>query len=121
VVKHQTELNFKLIGKFGSQVADQGIQSLDWTNEDQTLMSYVRGTDNIVQVFDTKSESVIKQRKYENLSEIRGLHSVQGKGLMHIAVDKKGLMLKDDLLTKQQKEKPVQLKGDNVFKSYLQQ
>lgn len=40
---------------------------------------------------------------------------------MHIAVDKKGLMLKDDLLTKQQKEKPVQLKGDNVFKSYLEQ
>lgn len=60
VVKQQTELNFKLIGKFGAQVADQGIQSLGWTNEDQTLLSYVRGTDNIVQVFDTKSESVIK-------------------------------------------------------------
>lgn len=85
-------------------------------------MSYVRGTDNIVQVFDTKSESVVKQRKYDDLAEIRGLHSVSGnKGLLHAIVDKQGHVFADDLMSKQKKEKAFAVKGEHVYRTYLQQ
>ena len=60
-VRQETDLAFKLLGKFGEQEKDQGILCLGWVQGD-TLLSYVRGSENIVQVFDTKSETVLKQR-----------------------------------------------------------
>ena len=43
------------------------------------MISYVRGEENIVQVFDTQAEKVIHSRKYTSEPEsspIRGLHSL---------------------------------------------
>jgi hypothetical protein len=59
IERKETDLSFKLLGKYGTQEKDQGILCLGWVKGD-SLLSYVRGSENIVQVFDTKSETVIK-------------------------------------------------------------
>ena len=81
-------------------------------------MSYCRGEDNIVQVFDTKAETVLKQRQYKDLASIKGLHSLPN-GLSHAIVDKNANLLVDDLLAKQVNKKTLKLKGEKVHKTYL--
>lgn len=67
-------------------------------------MSYLRGENNVVQVFSTHDETVIKQRHYRDLDEIRGLHALLSQGtktaLPHVLIDKRGNVLVDDLLSK---------------------
>jgi hypothetical protein len=100
-------------------VKDQGILFLGWCRKDQ--FSYVRGKDNIVQVFDTLSETVVKQRQYDDLKHpIKGLHSIAGENYQHIMVDKEANCLVDDLKKKSDPTK-FKAKGDHVHKTYFSQ
>lgn len=103
MVRYHTELQFKLLGKFGDQQKDCGIRHLGWLDTAGDLMSFLRGENNVVQVFSSHDETVIKQRHYKDLGEIRGLHSLtQGtsKALPHAIIDKAGQVYVDDLLSK---------------------
>ncbi len=51
---------------------------LGWCRKDQ--FSYVRGKDNIVQVFDTLSETVVKQRQYDDLKKKSDPTKFKAKG-----------------------------------------
>lgn len=76
VVRHHTELQFKLLSKFGDQQKDCGIRHLGWLDTAGDLMSFLRGENNVVQVFSSHDETVIKQRHYKEMEEIRGLHAL---------------------------------------------
>lgn len=41
IIKYDTDLQFKLVNKYGEQVKDQGIKCLNWCSRNQ--FSYVRG------------------------------------------------------------------------------
>lgn len=60
-------------------------------------ISLVRGKSNIVQVYDTQTENVFAQKRYESLAPIKGLGTL-GKDvfdLRHVLIDEKGKMLID--------------------------
>lgn len=120
-------MTFKLQGKFGSQVEDQGVKHLCFTNENsQDWISYLRGEDNIVQVFDTKNEQLIKQRNYKTsdaaLEEpIVGLHSFvkDHKKLVHVMTTSDAKILVDDLYSSKCLVKPIKAKGQHVHKTAI--
>lgn len=72
-------------------------------------------------MFDAAAETVLKQREYSDMAEIKGLHSIsaqKGKGLPHVIIDEKANMLVDDLMSKQTTQKPIKMKGEKVHKTY---
>lgn len=70
-VTELTELQFKLITKYGAQVKDEGISLASWTldelDNNQQYISMLRGKSNVVQVFDTQSEAVEKQMDFSDI------------------------------------------------------
>lgn len=58
----------------------------------------MRGKSNIVQVYDTQTETVFSQKRYDTLAPIKGLGTLGTKNvfdLRHVLIDEKGKMLID--------------------------
>ena len=71
-----------------------------------------------MQVFDTASETVLKQRQYTELVHpIKGLHSISSENYTHVMVDKESNCLVDDL-KKKTNPTSFKAKGDHVHKTY---
>lgn len=75
LIRERPDVSMKLIGKSGSQAKDEGIKHLCWSlgTSQNDYVSYVRGKSNIVQVFDTRTENVFKEKQYKSLAPIKGL------------------------------------------------
>ncbi len=99
VIRSRPSVEFKMLGKTGSQVKDEGLLYLQWSLKESTdYISFLRGKSNVVQVFDTLTENVFSQKKYSTLeSPIKGLATL-GKDvfdLKHVIVDEKGKFFVD--------------------------
>ena len=64
--------------KFGKQEKDEGIQFMRWSLGDSNndYITYLRGKSNLIQVFDTKTSTIFKEKKYPKLSKIKGMASI---------------------------------------------
>lgn len=69
-IEYETEVKFKLIGKSGEQIKNEGLQSLSWTlnainNKD--YISYIKGKSNKACVFNTNTDAVVCSKDYSDL------------------------------------------------------
>lgn len=70
---------------------------LRWVGSQGDYLSYIRGKSNVVQVFDTMTDTVWAQKQYQLDSPIKGLGTL-GKDvfeLRHVLVTEKGRMIVD--------------------------
>jgi hypothetical protein len=80
-VEFANTVKCKLIGKSGQQVKHEGIVCMDSVRSESeaTLLSFVRGKSNVVQVFSPGRNEVVGSFDYSQVLEepIRGFHAVE--------------------------------------------
>ena len=69
VIRSRANFSFKATGKSGSQVKDEGLKYLRWSIQQKhelstDYVSFVRGKSNVVQVFDTQTETLWASKAY---------------------------------------------------------
>lgn len=113
VIRKKAMVEFKITGKSGTQVKDEGLLYLRWSLSQSAsqcntdYISYVRGKSNVVQVFDTMTESIWSQKKYSMGGQIKGLATL-GKDifdLRHIIIDEKGKLIVDKIAQQNKQSK----------------
>ena len=124
-IRHETEIKFKLLGRYLEQKKDYGVQCASWSLPDSTqYVSLLRGKANVVQVFDQFSgEADSTFDLSEQISTpIRGLHticdSVSIDRAKHIIVDEAANSYTLDN-SSGELEPLFKLKGNHVSKTYM--
>lgn len=129
--EYESSVKFKLMGKYGEQVKNTGVQSLSYTlGSLGEYLSFLKGTSNRACIFNTTNEVVSHSKDYTELFDrvdatLKSIHPLplsddSAKTVKHVLISDKGHICIDTIAIKKlpKKQQLCKIAGDQVWKTF---